>query len=101
LTKHFKHADAGASAKPAESLREQHPASAVSPAAPGASATPQQKGSGQRVFGDTKEAWKSFHASEIASCPHCGGVRFTLDFKHKEKVCSNCGAVLSLRRKQV
>ncbi len=58
-------------------------------------------GSTQRVFGETKEAWKSFHSSEIASCPHCGGTRFSLDFKHKEKVCSNCGAVLSLRRKQV
>lgn len=58
-------------------------------------------GSTQRVFGETKEAWKSFHSSEIASCPHCGGTRFSLDFKHKEKVCLNCGTVLSLRRKQV
>ena len=54
-----------------------------------------------RVFGDTKEAWKSFHTSEMSSCPYCGGTRFSFDFKHKEKVCSNCGAVLSLRRKQV
>ena len=61
----------------------------------------QHTGSTQRIFGDTKDAWKSFHSSEVSSCPQCGGTRFSLDFKHKEKVCSNCGAVLSLRRKQV
>jgi len=55
---------------------------------------------GQRVFGDTKDAWKSFHSSSPTNCPKCGGTNFTRDFKHKERTCKNCGEISSLRRPQ-
>ena len=55
---------------------------------------------GQRVFGDTKDAWKSFHSSSPSNCPKCGGTEFNRDFKHKEKTCKKCGEISSLRRPQ-
>jgi uncharacterized protein (DUF983 family) len=55
---------------------------------------------GQRVFGDTKDAWKSFHSSSPSNCPKCGGTEFHRDFKHKEKTCKKCGEISSLRRPQ-
>jgi len=64
------------------------------------SSAPVRLQGGQRVFGDTKDAWKSFHSSSPSNCPKCGGTEFTRDFKHKEKTCKKCGEISSLRRPQ-
>lgn len=53
---------------------------------------------GQRVFGDTKEAWKSFHQRVQTACAKCNGVKFKTDYKHKEKTCENCGEIYPLPR---
>lgn len=52
-----------------------------------------------RVYGETKEAWKSFHAAEVKACTKCGGADFRLDWKHKEKVCIKCGEIYPLPRR--
>ncbi|HIH20313.1 TPA: hypothetical protein HA244_03520 [Candidatus Micrarchaeota archaeon] len=55
--------------------------------------------SGQRVFGDTKTAWKSFHNKVQNACPNCSGTEFSFDHKHKEKTCVKCGEILPLQRR--
>ncbi|MFH1056891.1 MAG: hypothetical protein V1717_03800 [Candidatus Micrarchaeota archaeon] len=57
--------------------------------------------SGQRIFGDTKDAWKSFHSSVQTACPNCGGTDFGMDHKHKEKTCRKCGEIMPLPRRPV
>lgn len=57
--------------------------------------------SGQRVYGDSKEAWKSFHKQVQVACPKCGGVKFHYDMRHKEKTCANCGEILFMPRRPV
>ncbi len=54
--------------------------------------------SGQRVFGDTKAAWKSFHQRVQNDCSKCGGKEFKMDYKHKEKTCIKCGEIFPLPR---
>ncbi len=51
------------------------------------------------VYGDTKEAWKSFHRVESKACPKCGGTDFERDFKRKEKTCKKCGEIYPLARR--
>lgn len=51
------------------------------------------------VYGETKEAWKSFHAVEAKACQKCGGTEFARDFRRKEKVCKKCGEIFSLPRR--
>ncbi len=46
-----------------------------------------------------KEGWKDFHKSELRACVECGGTDFELNWKHKEKVCRKCGAILPLARR--
>ena len=56
---------------------------------------------GQRVFGDTKDAWKSFHNKAQNACPGCGGTDFSFDHKRKEKSCVKCGEILPMPRRPV
>ncbi len=74
------------------------------PAAPGEGEAQERKPmvfdkSGQRVYGDTKEAWKSFHSQVQNACPNCSGVEFTYDYRHKQKVCKKCGEILFMPRR--
>src|SRR3989338_8386898 len=55
--------------------------------------------SGQRIFGDTKTAWKSFHNKVQNTCLNCSGTQFSFDHKHKEKTCVKCGEILPLQRR--
>lgn len=55
--------------------------------------------SGQRVYGDSKTAWKSFHNQVQTECPKCHGVKFNYDMRHKEKTCANCGEILFMPRR--
>jgi len=55
--------------------------------------------SGQRVYGDTKTAWKSFHNQVQTACPSCGGAEFDYDHRHKQKVCKKCGEILFMPRR--
>ncbi|MEM4255502.1 MAG: hypothetical protein QXR53_04220 [Candidatus Norongarragalinales archaeon] len=55
--------------------------------------------SGQRVYGDTKQAWKSFHNQVQNACPNCGGVEFDYDHRHKQKICKKCGEILFMPRR--
>ncbi|HLD62755.1 MAG TPA: hypothetical protein VI875_02725 [Candidatus Norongarragalinales archaeon] len=72
---------------------------------PAAGAEPQERKpmvfdkSGQRVYGDTKEAWKSFHSQVQNACPGCTGTEFTYDYRHKQKVCKKCGEILFMPRR--
>lgn len=50
------------------------------------------------VYGDTKDAWKSFHAQDVKTCK-CGSTEFDLNWKRKEKVCRKCGEVYALPRR--
>ncbi|MFH1779824.1 MAG: hypothetical protein ABH803_01615 [Candidatus Micrarchaeota archaeon] len=51
------------------------------------------------VYGDTKNAWKSYHASrDVKQCAKCGGIDFKNDYKHREKICNSCGEIYSLPR---
>lgn len=52
-----------------------------------------------RVYGDTKGAWRSFHAQEVKACSKCGSMDFDLDWKHKEKTCRKCGEIFPLPRR--
>ena len=56
---------------------------------------------GQRIYGDTKEAWKSFHNRVQNACPNCSGIEFSFDHKHKEKTCLKCGEILPIPRRPV
>jgi hypothetical protein len=77
----------------------------VAPAGPGGPAGGQSRAPRSykfyepRVFGETKEAWKSFHAAEVKQCTKCGGTDFRLDWKHKEKTCIKCGEIYPLPRR--
>ncbi|MFH0834964.1 MAG: hypothetical protein V1881_01330 [Candidatus Micrarchaeota archaeon] len=51
------------------------------------------------VYGDTKDAWKSFHNQEVKTCLECGGAEFDMNWKKKERVCRKCGAVSRLARR--
>lgn len=57
--------------------------------------------SGTVVYGDTKDAWKSYHSNPSggAGCPHCGGTSFEFNYKRKEKICKKCGEILPLPRR--
>ncbi|GEM_PF-1068421 len=58
--------------------------------------------SGSMVYGDTKDAWKSYHSNPsggASGCPHCGGTAFELNYKRKEKICKKCGEILPLPRR--
>lgn len=46
-----------------------------------------------------KEGWREFHSSEVKACSECGSVDFTLNWKHKEKVCNKCGSIFPLPRR--
>ncbi len=49
-----------------------------------------------------KMGWQDFHQSEMRQCLECGNTdpaQFDLDWKHKEKTCKKCGAVLPLGRR--
>ncbi len=59
---------------------------------------PRVYGSEGRVYGDTKDSWKSFHSTESRACPNCGGGQFQRDPRRKEKTCIKCGSVLPLAR---
>ena len=52
-----------------------------------------------RIYGETKSAWKSFHAAEVKQCTKCGGLDFDMDWKHKEKTCRKCGEIYPLPRR--
>ncbi|MFH0835889.1 MAG: hypothetical protein V1834_01890 [Candidatus Micrarchaeota archaeon] len=54
---------------------------------------------GKYVEGDSKQTWKEFHKAEARACPDCSGTDFELDWKHKEKTCKKCGAILPLARR--
>jgi len=56
---------------------------------------------GSVVYGDTKDAWKSYHSNPVggAGCPHCGGTSFEFNYKRKEKICKKCGEIMSLPRR--
>ena len=56
-------------------------------------------GSAKYVEGDSKSTWKDFHKRESRECPDCGGAEFDMDWKHKEKTCRKCGAILPLARR--
>ena len=51
------------------------------------------------VEGDSKQTWKDFHKTETRQCMDCGGIEFKLDWKHKEKICLKCGAIMPLGRR--
>lgn len=51
------------------------------------------------VYGDTKNAWQSFHHNESKLCPKCSGTEFELNYKRKERVCKKCGEILSMPRR--
>ena len=49
-----------------------------------------------------KAGWQDFHQSAMRQCLECGNTdpaQFDLDWKHKEKTCKKCGAVLPLGRR--
>lgn len=51
------------------------------------------------VYGDTKEAWKSYHVSrDVKQCVKCGNAAFKNDHRHKERVCVKCGEIYPLSR---
>ncbi len=56
---------------------------------------------GAMVYGDTKDAWKSYHSNPSGGlgCPHCGGTSFEFNYKRKEKICKKCGEILPLPRR--
>lgn len=76
------------SAKPERKAAVAHPASDAAKRAPF-----------RAVYGDTKNAWQSFHNTSVTQCPACGSTEFENDFKHKQKYCKKCGEIISLRRR--
>ncbi|NUN11067.1 hypothetical protein HUU53_00275 [Candidatus Micrarchaeota archaeon] len=52
------------------------------------------------VYGDTKQAWKSFHSQSLTTqCRKCGSEKFKNDVKHRERICSQCGEIYPLPRR--
>ncbi len=51
------------------------------------------------VYGETKDAWKSFHQQDAKACAKCGGIDFDLNFKRREKTCKKCGEIYPLPRR--
>ncbi len=72
-------------------------------AKPGTESSPKvYSTSGAMVYGDTKDAWKSYHSNPgggASGCPHCGGSAFEFNYKRKEKICKKCGEILPLPRR--
>jgi len=54
--------------------------------------------SSSQIYGDTKEAWKSFHSQDVKACRRCGGTDFEINFRVKEKVCKKCGEIMPFQR---
>lgn len=75
---------------------------AVTAAKPASSDQPKiYSTSGAMIYGDTKDAWKSYHSNPAGGlgCPHCGGTAFEFNYKRKEKTCKKCGEILPLPRR--
>lgn len=72
------------------------------PAAPAGPAQEERPHLPPQQIRDGKGGWQDFHQSEVRQCLDCGNsdpAQFDLDWKHKEKTCKKCGAVLPLGRR--
>jgi RNA polymerase subunit RPABC4/transcription elongation factor Spt4 len=54
----------------------------------------------QSIVGrEGKEGWRDFHSTQTKGCFECGGIDFEFNWKHKEKICKKCGAIMPLPRR--
>ena len=67
---------------------------------PGEAAATEAAQSHKESLTTGKQSWRDFHSSGTSQkCPKCGSTRFKLDYKHKERICINCGELLPLPRR--
>lgn len=87
--------------KPSDTQVGATPTTGASKPALGHEAPKVYSSGGSVVYGDTKDAWKSYHSNPTGGtgCPHCGGTAFEFNYKRKEKICKKCGEILPLPRR--
>ena len=51
------------------------------------------------VYGDTKNAWKSYHSNrDVKQCSKCGSDDFENNYRRRERICRKCGEIYPLPR---